>query len=125
MAINPKYAAARYYLDRIYQDQGAFNKAMAEFRRVIEDHLCTFLQPGGVTVNFGLVFTDLGLLEQAEREYRSLLKDHPEYADLHYHPGMVLKKRGKSDEAMDEFQNAIKLNPHYMEARRKYWESAQ
>ena len=78
-----------------------------------------------VTVNFGLVFSDLGLLDQAEREYRRLIQDHPTYADLHFHLGMLLKKRGRIDEAMEEFGIAIKLNPQYMDARRKYWESAQ
>jgi tetratricopeptide (TPR) repeat protein len=71
------------------------------------------------------VFSDLGLLDQAEAEYRRLIKDHPEYADLHFHLGIVLRKMGLDDEAMEEFRIAIKLNPHYMEARRKYWESAQ
>jgi tetratricopeptide (TPR) repeat protein len=125
LAINPKYAAARYYVGRIYEEQGAYNKAMQEYRQVIEDALGNKLEKGSVTIDFGLVFSDLGLLDQAEREYRRLIKEHPEYADLHYHLGMILKKKGLSDDAMEEFRIAIQLNPHYMDARRSYWESAQ
>jgi tetratricopeptide (TPR) repeat protein len=125
LAINPKYAAARYYVGRIYEEQGAFNKAMQEYRQVIEYSLGAKIAKGSVTIDFGAVFSDLGLLDQAEREYRRLVKEHPEYADLHYHLGIILKKKGMPDEAMEEFKIAIQLNPHYMEARRSYWESAQ
>ncbi|MFZ2957886.1 MAG: tetratricopeptide repeat protein [Candidatus Ozemobacteraceae bacterium] len=125
LGVNPRYAAARYHIGRIHQDQGNASRAAAEFRRVIEDNLSSRISEGSVTVNIALVFSDLGLLEQAEREYRSLVRKHPDFADLHFQLGMVLKKRDKSEEAMEEFSLAIKLNPQYMEARRKYWEAAR
>jgi tetratricopeptide (TPR) repeat protein len=102
-----------------------FNKAVVEYRRIIEENLSKQVFKEGITVNFGLVFSELGLLDSAEREYRRLILEHPTYADLHYHLGMLLRKRGRNDEAMEEFGVAIKLNPHYMEARRKYWDAAK
>lgn len=122
--INPRYAAARYHAGRVHEELGQMVKAMQQYRQVIEDHLGTQIDPVGVTLDCALVFDDLGLLDQAEREYRRLVKEHPDYADLHFHLGMVLKKRGRTDEAMEEFGFAIRLNPQYMEARRRYWETA-
>ena len=98
---------------------------MKEYRQIIEDLMGDKLEKSSVTIDLGAIFSDLGLLDQAENEYRKMIKIHPEYADLHFHLGVILNKKGKPDDAMEEFHIAIKLNPHYMEARRKYWESAQ
>ncbi|MBP5469243.1 MAG: tetratricopeptide repeat protein, partial [Candidatus Riflebacteria bacterium] len=120
-----KYAAASYYMGRIFEDQGMSGKAMKEYRQVLEDNISEKLTKSSVTIDFGAIFSDLGLIDQAEEEYRRLLRLHPDYADLHFHLGIILRKKGEADEAMEQFKQAIKLNPHYMEARRKYWESAQ
>ncbi|MBF0407731.1 MAG: tetratricopeptide repeat protein [Candidatus Riflebacteria bacterium] len=125
LLVNPKYIAPRYYLGRLLEDNGEFRQAMNEYRRVIEYGLGKKILEERVTVNCGSVFSDAGLLEDAEKYYRKLLREHPDYADLHYQLGIVLKKMGKTDEAMEEFHFAIKLNPQYMEARRKYWETAR
>lgn len=122
--INARYAAARFYTGRVCEEMQQVQRAMQHYRQVIEDHLGHQINPVGVTLNCALIFDDLGLLDQAEREYRNVLKEHPDYADYHYHLGMILKKRGRIDEAMEEFGVAIRLNPQYMEARRKYWEAA-
>ncbi|MBF0543135.1 MAG: tetratricopeptide repeat protein [Candidatus Riflebacteria bacterium] len=125
LLINPRYAAPRYYLGKLHQEMGEFRQAMNEFRRVIEECLGKNIHEISITVNCGLIFSDAGLLEESEKYYRKLLKEHPDFADLHLQLGLVLKKLNKVDEALDEFHFAIKLNPQYMEARRKYWESAR
>lgn len=47
---------------------------------------------------------------------RAALERQPEHAELHYHCGRVLKKLGRPDEAIDENERAVALNPRFTRA---------
>jgi len=44
------------------------------------------------------------------------LRDHPEYADLHYHCGAVYKRLGRRLDAIHHTERAVAINPHYVRA---------
>ncbi len=47
---------------------------------------------------------------------RAMLRERPNYADLHYRLGLLLKHRGNLDEAVECFEQATAINPNYSKA---------
>jgi len=56
-------------------------------------------------------------LPEAEKLYRQVLEDQPEYAPASYLLGMLLKARGETELARPCFDQAIRHAPHYADAR--------
>jgi len=59
---------------------------------------------------------DIGLYNTLINIYKSILKEHPTYADFHHKLGQVYMNLHKYKKAIDEFLEAIKINPNYMHA---------
>lgn len=53
--------------------------------------------------------------KQIER-HRQAISEHPDHADLHYRLGLLLKNRGKLDDAATAFRQAVEINPVYEKA---------
>jgi Flp pilus assembly protein TadD len=56
-------------------------------------------------------YQDLGLLHEAEKEYRAIIALEPENERYHRYLGTVLKRQGKFTEAVEELKKAVTLNP--------------
>lgn len=70
---------------------------------------------------FVLAFLDLPKTGMDEQLFSILLQillhaldKHPEYADLHYHCSCIYQRLGKIDEAIEESEQAIRINPRYL-----------
>ena len=61
-------------------------------------------------------------LAAAERAFRNVLALHPGYASAHRVFGLILLSRGRLDEAAEEIQLAIQLDPLDLVAQRNYAE---
>ncbi|MGH7449622.1 MAG: tetratricopeptide repeat protein [Longimicrobiales bacterium] len=48
--------------------------------------------------------------------FRTILTDHPEYADIRHFAGLCLVFLGRPEEALDELNAALAVNPGYVEA---------
>ena len=57
-----------------------------------------------------------GRHKDAESLYRSLLAELPNHPDLHINLGNVLEAQDRSEEAIAEFETAIRIKPDYAEA---------
>jgi tetratricopeptide (TPR) repeat protein len=55
-----------------------------------------------------------GKFQEAELQYRKILKAKPNLAIAHHNLGVVLKNIGNSDEAIISFKKAIELKPDYI-----------
>tara|TARA_Y100001968_G_scaffold218245_1_gene200907 strand:- start:1213 stop:2862 length:1650 start_codon:yes stop_codon:yes gene_type:complete len=86
--------AAKYY--QLFLDKG------------FEDHR--------VFSNYGIIFKDLGKLEEAEFFLRKALLLKPESSDYNYNLGGILKDQNRFKEAEIFTNNAIKINPEFAEA---------
>jgi tetratricopeptide (TPR) repeat protein len=53
---------------------------------------------------------------RAEHVFRKVLSQQPNYADVLNLLGVIQHIEGKFDSAIDHFQKALKINPHYTEA---------
>ncbi|MGL4594583.1 MAG: tetratricopeptide repeat protein, partial [Thermoguttaceae bacterium] len=47
----------------------------------------------------------------AEAAFLGALKYHPDYADVHFHLGLLLKRQNRKEEALQHFQLFMQLSP--------------
>lgn len=59
------------------------------------------------------------LLDLQIERHRQGLQENPNHADLHYRYGLLLRGRGKTEEAIEHFRTALQINPSYLKARTK------
>jgi tetratricopeptide (TPR) repeat protein len=52
----------------------------------------------------------------ALESFRTILRDHPEYADIRHLAGLCLVFLGRPEEALEELDAALAVNPGYVEA---------
>ena len=67
-------------------------------------------------MNQGIVFHNLQLWDIAVQHYAAILRDYPNYPDVHYHLGLALIGQEKANEAHNELSRALALNPNYHDA---------
>ncbi|MCJ7544753.1 MAG: tetratricopeptide repeat protein [Phycisphaerae bacterium] len=72
------------------------------------------LAPEGQPPDIVLEPDDL-LHRQVER-HQECLQAHPDYADVRYRYGVLLRAEGRGAEAMEQFAKAVELNPSYVQA---------
>jgi Flp pilus assembly protein TadD len=58
-----------------------------------------------------------GQMVETERECRDLLVLHPDDAEGHNCLGVALASQGRTDEALDQFRAAVRLDPSAPQAR--------
>lgn len=67
--------------------------------------------------NRGLLFQNMGELENAKKDYGTILKIEPDYADAHYNLGYIAVAYEKDyKKAIEHFTDAIRTNSQYAEA---------
>ncbi|OGS20271.1 MAG: hypothetical protein A2252_11975 [Elusimicrobia bacterium RIFOXYA2_FULL_39_19] len=66
----------------------------------------------------GRVFESTGEIDIAVSEYKKAIELGADYADIHNSMGRAYAKKGQFVEASKEFQCALQMNPHYLEAQR-------
>lgn len=64
----------------------------------------------------GLRFHQANQLPEAEKLYRQVLEDQPEYAPASYMLGMLLRAQGEAEPARSFLDQAIRHAPHYADA---------
>jgi len=60
----------------------------------------------------GKQFLELGMEDEAMKEFRAAMHESPMYARPHYEIGALLSKRGQKKEVLQYFSRAIKLDPN-------------
>ncbi|MBL8877597.1 MAG: tetratricopeptide repeat protein [Phycisphaerales bacterium] len=55
-------------------------------------------------------------LHETIRRHEQVLLNKPQYADLHYRHGLLLRQVGRYREAIQAFRNALTINPNYLKA---------
>ena len=57
-----------------------------------------------------------GLIERQLARHAEQIEQHPEYADVRYRYGVLLRSEGRALEALEQFTEAVRLNPAYTQA---------
>ncbi|HWR98395.1 MAG TPA: tetratricopeptide repeat protein [Candidatus Methanoperedens sp.] len=124
LELNPRYTEAALNLAVTYNNLGRYEHASAAFRSA-----AGFSQAGpgaldpfirGKLANqhadLGDIYFDLGLHGEAVTEYRKAVELGPKFADLRTKLAVALRERGDFESALQEFQEALKVNAKYVPA---------
>jgi tetratricopeptide (TPR) repeat protein len=61
----------------------------------------------------GVVYSDLGRLQESIEAYQQAIKIKPDYVDAYINLGNSYEKLGRYQEEIDVFRKAVKINPNY------------
>jgi len=106
-------ASARMQMGVTYLEQRNLPAAMRELTKASE------LDPENpeIDMTLGLAYQKRGDLEKAEEYLRSAIRKKPDYAEAHNNLGNLLSLKGKSEEAIQEYEKAVAnvlyLTPEY------------
>lgn len=64
----------------------------------------------------GLLYSQIGLLNDSVLEYQATLRIKPDHEDAHNNLGVVYQRLGRFADAFNEYQTVLKLNPNHVEA---------
>ncbi len=53
----------------------------------------------------------------AAKEFQEAVREHPGYADYHFALAMAWRELGELDQAVDALEEALKINPHFVQAK--------
>ncbi len=62
-------------------------------------------------INLGSVYLKKGMIDDAIREYQTVLRFYPDYPGGHLNMGVAFFEKGLFDKAMEEFQTTLRLRP--------------
>ncbi|MEK8023911.1 MAG: tetratricopeptide repeat protein [Candidatus Hydrogenedentota bacterium] len=105
IAIDSSATAPLFTVGYIHMSRGRIEEAMARFRRITE---IGGEDAGRAHVNLGLCYEVLGKFEDAEREYVQGDRGDPR---TFYNLGLVRRRLGNIDEAVEAFEKACALSP--------------
>ena len=89
---DPDQAQARYYLGKIFLEQGDLERAAEQYRLALR------LRADFPNAHYwlGNILLQQGQLEQAASEYQATLRIMPSFADAHYNLAVALHRGGKN-----------------------------
>ncbi|MFQ5512196.1 MAG: tetratricopeptide repeat protein [Candidatus Krumholzibacteriia bacterium] len=95
---------------RVHKDDDAVRRA---FHAILEE------RPSSAQISREVAIEAIqnGNYEEAIRELKKAIALKPDYPDLHNYLGIAYGNSGMSDDAIEEFEVALKINPYYLKAR--------
>ena len=108
LELDPKNGGVRIELGALYEGQGRFAQAAAEFERAIA------IDPGdgGAHCHLGRNYRRQGRLPEAEAALRRALELGPQNGWARFEMGALYQNQGRFAEAAAEFERAIAIDPN-------------
>jgi tetratricopeptide (TPR) repeat protein len=110
LEINPCFWRARFVMGQVHLALGERDRGVAELEDALEHQPALISERGG---------TGTGSPDRAGGALEYLgaaVATHPEYPDLRVQLGMAYMDSGQLEPARDEFEEAARLNPDYVQA---------
>ena len=109
IACRPRHAPAHYYLGHVLYQRGRTDEAIAALQTAIElDPDYTWAWPSAL---LSQIYFERGQVEQAVAVCRHLVDRNVSDAEAHVALARILMKCGSANEAIQEYETAIKLKP--------------
>ncbi|HNV70525.1 MAG TPA: tetratricopeptide repeat protein, partial [Candidatus Ozemobacteraceae bacterium] len=144
LALNPQYLEAKMHLATVLGKQELFHEAIQVLEEIHPKNIRVFYMLGDyyysvgqfaeskvnflsaeeINPNYYDLTTRLKHLEDyfdrlvsLIEMHQKIIKDHPNYPDIHLKLGNFYTLLGQRDEAVEEFRRALAINPNYQEAK--------
>lgn len=106
-------AEAHANLGAVYQKEGNYEAAMAEYKKA------EAINPANETtrLNMGTLYQIQKNYDAAIASYSSILALYPNHVNAHIYKAQCLKELGRNEEAIKEYKMAISFDPNNNEAR--------
>jgi protein O-mannosyl-transferase len=112
LKIKPDLYQAHTNLGIALSKKGRFDDAIAEYREALRN-----IDMPRIHSNLAYVFVSQGKFDLAAKEYERALTIQPENYVAHNYLAVVLFRLGNIKEAIGHFNQALKINPDYTDAR--------
>ena len=111
LQVNPDNTAAHTNLGRVYQEKKLLDQAEAELKKAVS------LDPEQVDAHnqLGLIYYQKGNFDLALEEFKLALA-WTGYPEIHHNLSLAYDKTGRKDEAMTAIDEALRLDPNYVDA---------
>ena len=105
--LNPNYATAHHWYGEELQNEGRFDKALAELKRAHE------LDPLSLVINsvLGSTLAVAGRNDEAIEQLRKTIEMDPTFDLTHWFLGQVYEDKGQLAEAIAQYEKATQLSP--------------
>ena len=114
LQIKPTSAEAYYHLGLAYQSLAQADKAIhcfSEMIRLQPNHREGYLKTAALLSQQGRIDAAIGILDRGSRSI-------PDDPVLHFNLGVLLDRRQRRNEAVQEFRTALRIDPNSVEIRR-------
>ncbi|XP_067654573.1 RNA polymerase-associated protein CTR9 homolog isoform X2 [Haliotis asinina] len=101
-----------------YQEAKKYYEASLERSRNEAQHDETYYSAISVTTTYNLarLYEALNEYDKADKLYRNILREHPNYVDCYLRLGCMARDRGQIYEASDWFKEALQINQDHPDA---------
>ena len=113
--LDPQFMKAYDNLGLCYAFLGRYDEAVENYRKATR--LNRLQKPGSPwpPLNFSLLLTEQGKLDEAEPHLKEALQYDPKFARAHFHLGVLYDKQKKYREAIQSLTEAASSDPAYPE----------
>ncbi len=109
LEIRPDFTEAHNNLGTIYQELNELDKAEAEFQKAVLDKLYPTRELP--YYNLARLYLIQGRLDPAYENVQNALRIRPRLGMAHNLKGMILERMGKTEEAVEAYEQAVKAVP--------------
>ncbi|XP_018323793.1 RNA polymerase-associated protein CTR9 homolog [Agrilus planipennis] len=109
--------ALHYRLNNLEESKKYLEEALVRTKSEAE-HDPQYYNSIAVTITYNLarLFEALCVFDKAEKLYKDILKEHPNYVDCYLRLGCMARDKGQIYEASDWFKEALKINTEHPDA---------
>ena len=121
VTLAPNYSNALYNLANGLAASGQLEESATAFRQVLSampDDAAAHEQLAAVVTKLGNEAVSQGRMEAAAAAYRELAALRPGDADIRSNLGVILARLGDRAGAIEQFEEALRINPAHVSARR-------
>ncbi len=107
-------AQEHYSYGKIFFERGEPERAVDEFKVALES------DPTNVSflIGLGQCYLSLQKIDEAVTALEKAVSGTPDFADAHYYLGRAYSEKGLREKAINEFKEALNVNPRYVAAKK-------